>query len=357
MKTEAYLLPPVVYDSPPETHGPETRRFQGIPSLAVAPNGRIWATWYTPGEDHNNYVVIASSGDRGKTWTERLVIDPDGKGPVRAFDPEMWLDPTGRLWSFWAQTVGHDGTIAGVWAMTCDDPDKEAPQWSAPKRLADGIMMCKPTVLSSGEWMLPASTWRKTDDSARVVVSTDKGRNWTLRGACHVPTKDRSFDEHMIVERTDRSLWMLLRTKDGIGESVSKDRGKTWSAMRNSAIRHPSARFFIRRLRSGNLLLVKHGPLEKKTGRQDLTAYISKDDGSSWSKGLLLDRRNCVSYPDGQQGPDGNIFIIYDRQRIGTREILMATFSENDVIAGKPKSAMAALRMVVSAYPNKENPK
>ena len=100
MKTEAYLLPPVVYDSLPKTHGPETRGFQGIPSLAVAPNGRIWATWYagkTPCEDHNNYVVIATSGDRGKTWTERLVIDPDGDGPVRAFDPELWIDPSGRL--------------------------------------------------------------------------------------------------------------------------------------------------------------------------------------------------------------------------------------------------------------------
>ena len=56
------------------------RKFQGIPSLAISPEGRFWTTWYagiTPGEDHNNYVVIATSGDSGKTWTENLIIDPD----------------------------------------------------------------------------------------------------------------------------------------------------------------------------------------------------------------------------------------------------------------------------------------
>jgi hypothetical protein len=363
----ACLKPPRVIEAPNENHALITRKFQGIPSLAISPKGRLWATWYagkTPGEDQNNYVVVATSGNNGRTWTECHYIDPDGEGQVRAFDPELWLDPTGRLWSFWAQAIGtdafglpvaiHDGTIAGVWAMTCDDPDKEEPQWSAPKRLTDGIMMCKPTVLSTGEWILPASTWRNTDNSARVVVSTDKGRTWAVRGACHVPKSDREVDEHMIVERTDRSLWMLLRTKDGIGESVSKDRGKTWSAMKNSAIRHPSARFFIRRLHSGNLLLVKHGPIDEKIGRSHLTAYLSEDDGSTWSNGLLLDERKDVSYPDGQQCPDGTIHIIYDYSRTGDREILMAKFTENDVIADRPASANLSLRMVVSKYPTEK---
>ena len=136
-------------------------------------------------------------------------------------------------------------------------------------------MMCKPTVLSSGEWILPASTWRDTDNSARVIVSTDKGQTFSLRGACNVPEEVRSFDEHMIVERKDKSLWMLVRTSYGIGESISKDRGKTWSALEPSSIQHPSARFFIRRLNSGNLLLVKHGPISKRTERSHLTAYLS----------------------------------------------------------------------------------
>jgi len=345
-------------ETPGQDHRLTSRKFQGIPSLAISPKGRLWATWYagkTPNEDQNNYVVVATSGDDGKTWTESLIIDPDAGGPVRAFDPELWMDPEGRLWSFWAQTIGHDGTIAGVWAKTNDDPDKGDSNWSQPRRITDGIMMCKPTVLSSGEWILPASTWRSTDNSARVMVSTDKGQTFLLRGACNVPKEVRSYDEHMIVERKDKSLWMLVRTSYGIGESVSKDRGETWSALIPSPIEHPSARFFVRRLRSGNLLLVKHGAISEKSGRSHLTAFLSEDDGHTWSNGLLLDERSGVSYPDGQQRQDGSIHIIYDYSRTGAREILMAKFTENDVVAGNPASASVSLRMIVCKYPEKGN--
>ena len=65
--------------------------------MAVTRGGRLWATWYageTPGEDQNNYVVLTTSGDGGETWQEVLVVDPDGPGPVRAFDPEIWMVPT-----------------------------------------------------------------------------------------------------------------------------------------------------------------------------------------------------------------------------------------------------------------------
>lgn len=334
-----------------------SRKFQGIPSLAISANGQLWATWYagkTPSEDQNNYVVISTSEDGGKTWIENFIIDPDGEGPIRAYDPELWIDPDGRLWSFWAQTIGHDGTIAGVWAMTKENPDIGDSNWSRPMRLTDGIMMCKPTVLSSGEWILPASTWRDTDNSARVVVSIDKGKTFSIRGACDVPKEARNYDEHMIVERKDKSLWMLIRTKYGIGESVSENRGETWSALKPSSIQHPSARFFVRRLNSGNLLLVKHGPISKKIGRSLLTAFLSKDDGDTWSNGLILDERNSVSYPDGQQSSDGTIHVIYDHSRTGAREILMAKFTEDDLVAGDTASASVSLRIVVSKYPIKK---
>lgn len=352
ISTEPFLAAPQ-HVGPPRLpdHAVTNRAFQGIPSLAIAPGGRIWANWYagvTPGEDDNNYVVVSTSGDDGATWTETVVIDPDGSGPVRTFDPELWIAPNGWLYVFWAQTAKHDGTVAGVWCIHTDTPDSWQPKWSTPRRLTDGIMMCKPTVLSTGEWVLPASTWRKTDSSAKVVVSTDQGETWTVRGACNVPADVRAFDEHMITERTDGSLWMLARTKYGIGESVSTDHGTTWPELKPSMIPHPSARFFVRRLNSGNLLLVKHGALDSRSGRSHLTAYVSTDDGASWSGGLLLDERNTVSYPDGHQTADDRIHIIYDFSRTGARHILMATFREEDILAGKPVSDDVRLRQLIS---------
>ncbi|QDV67051.1 BNR/Asp-box repeat protein [Rosistilla carotiformis] len=358
---ESFLKAPAHVGAPlPKDHAVTNRAFQGIPSLAVAPGGRMWVNWYagiTPGEDHNNYVAVSTSGDGGATWKEVLIVDPDGSGPVRAYDPELWMAPDGRLFVFWAQAVGHGGSIAGVWCVSTDQPDSENPTWSKPQRLTDGIMMCKPTVLSSGEWVLPASTWRETDESARMIVSEDEGKTWALRGACNVPVKDRQFDEHMFVERKDGSLWMLVRTNYGIGESVSKDRGKTWPELTPSTIQHPSARFFVRRLASGNLLLVKHGPVDRRTGRSHLMAFVSSDDGASWGGGLLLDERGGVSYPDGQQTADGMIHIVYDFSRTDARQILTAHFREQDVAAGRDVSGDVRLRQVVSqASGGKEKP-
>ena len=350
-ETPAFLEPPKYVGPPSPLQAVTNRAFQGIPSMAVAPDGRLWATWYagkTPGEDHNNYVVLSTSGDGGKTWKEVLVVDPDEGGPVRAFDPEVWVAPDGKLRWEWAQDIGHNGSIAGVWFLTISNPDSAQPKYDKPVRVTDGIMMCKPLVLSTGEWALPASTWRKTDNSARMVVSTDRGKTWVIRGGCNVPVADRAFDEHMFVEREDGSLWMLARTRYGIGESVSTDRGKKWPELKPSAIAHPSARFFIRRLKSGNLLLVKHGPIAKRTGRSHLTAFLSTDDGKTWGGGLLLDERSGVSYPDGQQTADGLIRIIYDYSRTGTRHILMATFREEDVAAGKAATDSVQLRQIVS---------
>ena len=348
----ASLQPPRHVGPPQPEQAATNRAFSGIPSIAVAPGGRLWATWYagvTPDEDRNNYVVLSTSGDGGATWQEVLTVDPDGGGQVRAFDPELWMSPDGRLFFFWAQMEkGRRDTEHGVWCIETAAPDTARPAWSQPRRIGDGVMMCKPIVLSSGEWVLPISRWKDHDESAQCVVSADAGKTWTRRGACHVPADVRQFDEHMFVERKDGSLWLLARTTYGIGESVSTDRGKTWPDLKPSGILHTPSRFFISRLASGNLLLVKHGPLDTRTSRSHLTAYLSADDGRTWTGGLMLDERLGVSYPDGQQSPDGLIRIIYDYNRVTDRNILLAKFREEDVAARKDVSGDVKLRELVS---------
>lgn len=96
----ASLIAPRHVGPPLAEQAVTNRAFSGIPSMAVAPEGRLWATWYagvTPGEDLNNYVVLSTSADNGGTWREVLVVDPDADGPVRAFDPELWVSPDGQI--------------------------------------------------------------------------------------------------------------------------------------------------------------------------------------------------------------------------------------------------------------------
>jgi predicted neuraminidase len=358
------------------------RNFQGIPGIARTTGGRLWATWYGGGSDEgpDNYVMLVTSGDDGKTWSEfKRVIDPPGL--LRTFDPGLWIDPQGKLWWFYMQSYGFWDGRAGVWAITTESPDEEDPRWSAPRRLADGIMMNKPTVLKNGAWLFPISIWDQTP--ARNLPATDRkhvpdehnrwkqemvgahvyrsnDRGGTLLKLATVRTAEPSPDEHMFIERRDGSLWMLIRDRSGMAESVSADGGQTWTAPKPAKIPHAVSRFFIRRLRSGNLLLVKHNSPavdsawmrgqaipKTKQGRSHLTAYLSDDDGKTWRGGLSLDERNGVSYPDGDEANDGRIFVIYDRNRKEEREILMARFTEADVTAGKLVNDRSALRLLV----------
>lgn len=362
------LSPPKVNVSPIPEYGNDTRIFQGIPGIERAPNGRLWATWYGggPGEGPENYVMAVTSPDDGKTWTElQVVIDPEGE--VRAYDPALWIDPTGKMWLFWAQSYGWWDGRSGVWCITTEDPDSGNPSWSKPRRLCHGIMMNKPTVLSTGEWLLPAAVWsfppRRTDEAhqrplvkesgSNVIVSTDRGETWTFLGQSRVP--ERSCDEHMVVEKKNGDLWKLVRTEYGIGESLSKDRGKTWSGGEPSKrVTHiPHARFFIRRLHSGSLLLVKHDPPDK-TSRSHLKAFISDDEGGTWSDGLPIDERRGVSYPDAVQSEDGTVYLIYDFERTQSMHILMATFTEEDVRAGKPVSKQWRTRVLINQATGKK---
>ncbi len=142
---EPVFLDAPQYVGPPQPqHAVTNRAFQGIPSLAVTPGGRLWANWYagkTPGEDQNNYVVLSTSGDNGATWREVLVVDPDGEGPARSFDPELWVAPDGKLRVFWAQAQGHEATLGGVWCLQTAEPESEQPAWEKPVRVTNGVMM------------------------------------------------------------------------------------------------------------------------------------------------------------------------------------------------------------------------
>lgn len=377
-KRVAERLPQII-TRPGGEYGPAARTWQGIPAIECAKNGRLWAAWYTGqwGEGPGNYVVLGTSDDDGKTWTDPATVVAPASTVEREFDPCLWHDPSGRLWFFWAQvtqekwaelpqeTMEFDGR-AGVWEMHTSNSDAANPTWSAPRRIGNGIMINKPTVVSNGRWLLPTAVWARigrefhpeldAERFSNVLASDDHGQTFRIIGCADVP--DRTYDEHMLIELRDGRLWMPVRTSYGVGESFSSDGGQTWSPGKPSAIQGPGSRFHLRRLRSGRLLLVNHDRSRTTTaglmGRSHLTAWLSDDDGQTWRGGLLLDERQVVSYPDGVETVEGNIHVIYDFDRgdgnspTAGRQIFMAVFGEQDVEAGRLVSADARLRVPVS---------
>ncbi|HML48931.1 MAG TPA: sialidase family protein, partial [Clostridia bacterium] len=115
-----------------------------------------------------------------------------------------------------------------------------------------------------------------------------------------------------------------------------KNQGLTWSPVTRSTFEHVTSRFFIGRLLSGRLLWIRHGqPHERLSSRRALTAFLSEDDGLTWSGGLLIDPRESVSYPDAAQSSDGRVFVIYDRERHDAKEILMVELTEERILSGQ----------------------
>lgn len=377
------LLPPEIITEPGPDHVKSSRGAQGVPAIERTAKGRLWASWYTGKsqrgvESSSSYVVLATSGDDGATWIETLALQAPRF--CHTYDPCLWIDPAGRLWFFWAQSAGVQDGRMGVWALVTDDADSPNPEWPPPRRIANGVMLNKPTVLGTGDWLLPIGLWRDNTNvpnvsfepeqlapytlgmlihdlgeerGSNVFRSTDQGKTFERIGQVRVP--GTRVDEHMIVERRDGSLWMLLRNTGGIAQSVSTDGGRTWSegTMFMAGGKVASKRFFIRRLQSGALLMVRNDA--PTSARSHMTAFLSDDDGATWTDGLLLDERES-SYPDGVQAPDGTIYVIYDHQRYtlnragnkGVGSVVMATFDEDDVRAGRPVTKKVRLQGVVT---------
>lgn len=377
------LTPPrVTADFDPDAKK-DARGAQGVPAIERTANGRLWAAWYAgPSprgvESSKSYVVLATSGDDGKTWTERLLVR--ARRFVHTYDPCLWIDPRGRLWFFWAQSAGVQDGRMGVWAIVTESADTETPEWTQPRRIANGVMLNKPTVLENGDWLLCVGLWRDNTNvpnvkfdpqelapytvdmlthdlgderGSNVYRSADEGKTFQRIGQVRIP--GTRVDEHMIVQRRDGSLWMLLRNTGGIAQSVSRDGGRTWEkgSIYLQGRTFANKRFFIRRLQSGALLLVRN---DSPTGeRSHMTAFVSDDDGATWTGGLLLDERES-SYPDGVQAADGTIYVIYDHQRYtlnrggkkGVGSVQLAVFREEDVRAGRSLTDQVRLREVIT---------
>lgn len=367
-KKDWALIPPKINTSPSPEYDPEKMDFGMIIGMDRTPKGRIWACWAGGGDSEKAFFILATSDDNGEHWSKpKMVIDPHSTeiGEARsALVGNVWTDPDGKLWVFFNMSMKQYDGRAGSWYTICKNPDSDKPKWSKPVRIWHGFSLNKPTVLSSGEWLLPASLWhrKKIQDPykdayheldslrmANLLVSTDKGKTWSRRSGVKFPNPD--FDEHHFTELKDGTIWLTARTsKNGIQECFSKDKGFTWTEPQPSVIRHTSARHFIRRLSSGNLILVKHGSQYNvlTPERKDLTAFISDDDGKTWKGGLLIDERYPVSYPDGFQAPDGTIYIAYDRSRKNMGEILMARFTEEDVLKGTYASPGSKTKILIS---------
>jgi hypothetical protein len=296
-------------------------------------------------------VTLAVSLDKGKTWkNDQLVVFPKDSA-TRFYDPVLWRDKNGKVWLFYA--VGMKTKPKQIWDLRGGVNaigvgwDGAKVTHTTPGLLAYGVMMNKPTYIPQKNLALfPVSVWQLGKDNSKEPnyvqdgtfihsMSYDsKSTVSELRSYGSVPVlvdSMRTFDEHQVVQTSETGdLLCLVRTKKELYFSKSPDFGKTWSILQPFTASGPttSARFYIGKLKSGNLILI----LNSSKTRNNMTAFISRDGGKTWPHKLLIDNREMVSYPDVDQTSDGTIHVTYDRDRTGAMDILYCNFKEKDIL-------------------------
>ncbi len=291
-------------------------KWRGIPTIEKY-NDKEFTAWYTGAETEQagNFIVIAEKIDN--TWHRKFVVRNTNEN-YRVFDPVLWKGDDNVLRLFWANSYEWYDGVGGVWFCEFNKG-----KWSHIQPGANPVF----------------EKGKKIDSSKLKFKSENYPEFWksnSLKESCRyftsirtIPDSLRTHDEHMIIQLQDSSYYCLVRAKTGILKLNSKN-GIHWTKPILIDLESTSSKFFIRRLQSGNILLIMNN--SKK--REKLTAFISDDECKSWKYSLIIDERLGVSYPDAVETSNGEIVVVYDRNRTIDKEILIARFYEEDILRG-----------------------
>lgn len=267
--------------------------------------------------DYPHQAMVLYSDDHGATWSnpEFVHLGADGKpdtgmgvgltyigdGKVLLAAGRRWLSKDfGKTWEdLGAMPTMPDGSAWNVWDPIFVDRD---PETKAVKRLLEtGYSMDTARWESNGGPGYSKGHIHTSLDEGRTWVDTVKVPEWD--GASEI-TIIRAANRDLVAAcRTDKPVSMneVLDHYEGLAVSISKDDGKTWSALNRLFAwgrHHPS----LVLLADGTLVMtyvVRKGYTDAADGlpRFAVEAIVSKDNGQSWD----LDHRYVLHWWKGNQ--------------------------------------------------------
>lgn len=293
-----------------------TSGFNLGPSIAVLPDGRVMAVWFSsPSEGATSQrIVQAFSSDQGRTWGSATVLqDFDGQAD---FDPSLFVAGKETFLFFSAFRPQID-----IYFRRSTDSAKT---WTEPVKLnqPNHTTRSNGIALSTGELLVPLHT--RGTKAGGVMKSHDGGQSWTRFGA--VANPEGQGGEPTIAETKSGAVHMILRTKDGqLWRSISADKGETWSATEKTGLTGTSSASHLLCTRDGTLVLTYNpGPTPH---RFPLHLRISRDEGKTWSEPTLLADRPAkgsgwsICYPALTELADGTLVAIWAQIKNSTGEL------------------------------------
>ena len=180
-----------------EMYGPDIRKYQGVPTLAITKGGRIFLGWCSGGNAEpriENFDILHYSDDLGKTFKKIpvVVIDSDREKLIHAFDLQLWVDPNGALHVVWVQEDARPKR-----------PD-ENPKWTPENPIATG---------EGGSWWgrgrLSSSRSSGLSSFSRFT-SSGSGSSSSSKSHCHDRLRHKSLITH-----SRQHFEHLFNPKDG----------------------------------------------------------------------------------------------------------------------------------------------
>lgn len=290
-----------------------TSGFNQGPSIALLPDGRLLAAWFSSASEgaDSQRILQAFSSDQGRTWDEATELqDFAGKAD---FDPALFVagKETFLFFSAFNPQIDIYFRRSSDSAMTWTEPVKLG-QLNHTTR-SNGIQ------LSTGELLVPLHL--RGTKGGGVLRSRDGGKTWIRFGA--VANPEGQGGEPTIAETKSGAIHMMLRTKDGqLWRSISRDRGETWSAPEKTGLTSTSSASHLFCTRDGTLVLTYNpGPAPL---RFPLHLRVSHDEGKTWSEPVALADRPAkvggwsVCYPSLTETADGTLVAIWAQIKSST---------------------------------------
>jgi predicted neuraminidase len=335
--------------------------------IVELPDGDLLVCWFHgSGERTADDVVVLGARMRKGTgqWSRPFPMADTPGFPDT--NPTMFLDQQARLWLLWPAILANEWHTALMqYKRTSDYAGDGAPRWTDA-----GLLLVKPgepfqkkveEVLARWEreapggaldaraalhvqrireqaadklsrrlgWMTRAHP--QVVDGSRIIVplysdgysfslmaiSDDGGETWRASE----PLVGMGNIQPTLARRTDGTLVAYMRDNGPAPKrlhvSESRDRGETWSEVKDSELPNPGAGAEVLVLRNGHWALI-YNDLER--GRYSLAVSISEDEGRTWRYTRHLERDAASDdesqlgqyhYPSLIQARDGSLHATY----------------------------------------------
>jgi sialidase-1 len=281
-------------------------------------------------------LVMKRSDDKGKTWSELIIIWDDGENVCG--NPAPVVDKsTGKIFLLSTWNLGTDreqdiikGTGTDTRRIYLLESSDEGRNWSVPAEITESVKMknwtwyatgpCHGIQIEKGRYrgrlIIPCDHIESVTDRyfSHVIYSDDKGATWKLGGN----TPQDQVNESTVAEISGGRLLLNMRNYDRSQKSrkisVSDDGGSTWSGIYSDpALVEPICQGSLLKVSSGKkrpARLLFLNPADT-IARRNMTLRISYDEGMTW-KGSRILHQGPSAYSDMAILSDGNVGCLFE---------------------------------------------